>query len=45
MKNFGKKSADELKLKLGQYGLWLGMNDEDIQNAKIKKGDYLNEAS
>ncbi len=45
MKNFGKKSADELKQKLHQYGLWLGMNEEDLQNVKIKKGDYLNEAS
>jgi len=45
MKNFGKKSADELKLKLAQYGLWLGMTEEEINNVKIKKGDYLNETS
>ena len=45
MKNFGKKSADELKSKLNQYGLWLGMTEEDLKNVKIKKGDYLNEAS
>ncbi len=37
MKNFGKKSADELKEKLEQYGLWLGMKDEDLKNIKIKK--------
>lgn len=45
MKNFGKKSSDELKMKLNQYGLWMGMSDEELKNAKIKKGDYLNEAS
>lgn len=43
MKNFGKKSSDELKVKLVQYGLWMGMSDEDLKNVKIKKGDYLNE--
>ena len=45
MKNFGKKSADELKQKLSQYGLWLGMTDEDLKRVKIKKGEYLNETS
>jgi len=44
MKNFGKKSSDELKVKLQQYGLWMGMTDEDLESIKIKKGDYLNEA-
>ncbi len=37
MKNFGKKSADELKDKLKNYGLWLGMKPEDLKNIKIKK--------
>lgn len=37
MKNFGKKSADELKEKLKQYGLWLGMKEEDLKNIKISK--------
>jgi len=45
MKNFGKKSADELKSKLAQYGLWLGMTDDDLKKVKIKKGEYLNETS
>ncbi len=45
MKNFGKKSSDELKVKLQQYGLWMGMGEEELKNVKIKKGDYLNEAS
>lgn len=37
MKNFGKKSADELKEKLKQYGLWLGMKDEDLKSIKTGK--------
>ncbi|MBN1897678.1 MAG: DNA-directed RNA polymerase subunit alpha [Spirochaetes bacterium] len=43
MKNFGRKSLDEIKAKLTEYGLWLGMSDEDLKNAKIKKEIFLNE--
>jgi len=42
-KNFGKKSADELRDKLGKLGLRLGMTEDDIKNAKINKEVFLNE--
>jgi len=34
--NFGRKSLEEIKEKLSQYGLKLGMTDEEIKNLKIK---------
>ncbi len=43
MKNFGRKSLDEIKAKLNEYGLWLGMSDSELKNVKIKKEIYLNE--
>lgn len=45
MKNFGRKSLEEIKNKLNEYGLWLGMNDDDLKNVKIKKEIYINETA
>ncbi len=43
MKNFGKKSLAEVKAKLEEYGLRLGMKDKDLEGIKIKKEIYINE--
>ncbi len=44
-KNFGKKSADELRDKLAKLGLRFGMTDDDLANAKINREVLLNETS
>ncbi len=44
-KNFGKKSADELRDKLSNLGLRFGMTEEDIANVKINKEVLPNETS